>query len=108
MPVGVESCRTRVVGQGVRTGRGSARGHRIATTPSAIAPGSDIALLRRLRRRLFPLQILVEELENPAVAGDLILLLREPVSLVIEDDVHDGHAVLLHRLDDLVRLWLDD
>jgi hypothetical protein len=46
--------------------------------------------------------MLVEEITNRFVGANLIRLLREPVSLVVEDDVFYNALIFLHRLDDLV------
>src|SRR6266567_6553021 len=51
-----------------------------------------------------PAQVLVEEAQVRLLRGAPVLLLLEAVALVVEDDVLDGHAVLLHRRDDLVGL----
>ena len=62
---------------------------------------------RRAGRRR-PLQVLVEEFQDRAVALDLVLLLREAVTLVGEDDVLDGDSVSFYSRDDVVGLRLDD
>ena len=44
----------------------------------------------------------VEEGEDLAVALDLVLLLAEAVSFIVEDDIFDRHVVLAHGGDDVI------
>src|SRR5207249_7632530 len=93
--------------------------HNVARTTRSRASASMVAGDRRSRAlpgkswrprdasRSGRLQVAVEELQDLAVALDLVLLLEEPVTLVGEDDVLDGHAVLLDRGHDVVGLRLD-
>ena len=71
-------------------------------------PTLDAPKRRGLRRRIGRLEPLIEEVQDRGVAAVLVLLLAEAVALVVEDDVLDRDAVRLHRLDDLVRLDLED
>jgi hypothetical protein len=52
--------------------------------------------------------MIVEEIMNRSVGANLIRLPREPVSLVVEDDVFNDAVIFLHRLNDLIGFGLDD